>query len=285
VKHLDEQEIAVLIEGRVGKEERARFLKHLAECETCFAVYSETLQYVEEEKKSKLSVLPAIGIRRRISQSAAAFVQSRPLRLAAVSLMLILLVVWIGIKEHRQVKVEKAQLNHIEERFIENDNGVHAFSTSRNIAAAALKAGLMVETLSILIDIGDDKLTTEIIFRLKKILEILFEKKIDRYILESNLLDGNKLQTLIKQIKKQVETQHYRELFQLGRFIEKCINRSFYGKVPKPVEIKKYLEIALKNESNIPIGVMRKMKQLRSTLDSEQIRMICEGMEDVLLSL
>ena len=72
MKHLEEEDIARIIEGNVDEDEREKYMKHISRCETCFEIYSETLKYAEEEKKEPREVvLPQPGaIVRRIFQSA-----------------------------------------------------------------------------------------------------------------------------------------------------------------------------------------------------------------------
>ena len=53
MKHLEDEDIARMIEGKISKKERENFLKHLSQCETCLTLYSETLKFVEEDKKEK----------------------------------------------------------------------------------------------------------------------------------------------------------------------------------------------------------------------------------------
>ncbi len=49
--HLEDEDIARLIDGKLGKEEQEQFLKHLSQCDDCLTIYTETLKFVEQEKR------------------------------------------------------------------------------------------------------------------------------------------------------------------------------------------------------------------------------------------
>lgn len=51
MKHLSDEDIARLIDGKTGKKERAAFLKHISDCEDCLTIYTETLEFIEAEKQ------------------------------------------------------------------------------------------------------------------------------------------------------------------------------------------------------------------------------------------
>lgn len=51
--HPSDVELAAYIDGALGKEEANRVMEHLASCESCFEVYSETLRFQLDESPQK----------------------------------------------------------------------------------------------------------------------------------------------------------------------------------------------------------------------------------------
>lgn len=51
MKHLSDEDIARLIDGKPGKKEREAFLEHISDCDDCLTIYTETLKFIESEKQ------------------------------------------------------------------------------------------------------------------------------------------------------------------------------------------------------------------------------------------
>jgi len=54
--HLNDSEIARLIDDRIKPEERDQYLKHISTCENCFEVYTETIKSLEKEEVKKPAI-------------------------------------------------------------------------------------------------------------------------------------------------------------------------------------------------------------------------------------
>ncbi len=52
-KHLSYEEKAKLIDGKLGGEERERYLKHISECEECFEILSDSVNLMEKIKNQE----------------------------------------------------------------------------------------------------------------------------------------------------------------------------------------------------------------------------------------
>ena len=56
MKHLTDEDIARMIDGKIDKQEREDFLHHFSQCHECLALYTETLKFIGAEKQKPAPV-------------------------------------------------------------------------------------------------------------------------------------------------------------------------------------------------------------------------------------
>jgi len=80
-----DEDLAAYIDGTLGKAESQRIKEHLADCEECFAVYIETLQFqVDSEATPDANVVPFPARERRVPKLPVWFLAAAALLLVAL---------------------------------------------------------------------------------------------------------------------------------------------------------------------------------------------------------
>lgn len=259
MKHLEDEDIARLIEGNVGKEERERFLKHLSECDACLGVYTETLKIFQDEF-TDLKVID--GSPRPRYSSHTLF---KPFALAASVLILITLsFVLYNIFSNN---IKKVKIQHLLDSYAET--GVQAFTSHGDEISAAVRVGIFSEDMTLLIDVSsDDPLKAKVSRLLGTQLEVL---DIDR---EPADIDG---------IRQTMEGYKLSRLFRFGCFVERTILSTFENKLPRQADIETYRQIAA--SYHLPPGVLKSLDKLNPGASIEQIRDACKNIKDIFLAL
>ncbi|NIM10423.1 MAG: hypothetical protein GTO45_00400 [Candidatus Aminicenantes bacterium] len=289
MKHLGDEDIARMIEGTISKKEREHFLKHLSECNSCFNVYTETLKFVEKEKKSKhvlkSPVLDKTAVRRYWLDIRTLFKNRRPVLVPAfAALIIILLMVPFLLNYLHHRGIENNKMVYIEKIVEEIENrGVHAFSGSKGEIYAALRAGIFVEDLSLVVNAGrKEELKTKITKTLSRQLEVFASKK-SPLLLELANIEKKNVETVVKRISELFQSHSYSELFRFGRFVEQSILSTYENKTPKQEDIEKYQRILQKYEDTLPLGVFRELKKLETASRIEENRNICIAIKELFI--
>ncbi len=290
MKHLEDEDIARFVDGRVNRDEREEFLNHFSQCETCFEAYTDALHFMEEQKRSKTyRDFPIFKALRAVSFKEIAGVFSRRRVYVPALALLVLVLVLVPLVKQMITgdKITRAKLHYIEES-IKNagEPAAYSFSPSKDKEmiqiTAALRAGFFCEDLHTALN-SDAKqdLVVEIIHRLSGELRKILGGASDTLI---PLLPGIRKENfpaLVEQIQRRLGTRALSGLFSFGRFVEGAILSTFENKCPAKKDVEKYRAIAQK--SGLPAGVLKDLNRLANAADVMECREICRDIKEVFL--
>jgi hypothetical protein len=280
MRHLEDEDIARLIDGNISKKERETFLKHLSECETCLSVYSETLKFIEEDEK-KIPFTEKIKIpAQRFWQTIETIIPKKVLIPATAALIIILLMVPFVLNERHQRRIKNAQVEFIAKSFEEMET--YPFSPSKDEIVAAVRTGTFVEDLSLLVNTGEKELKMKIVKKLNGELKKFISEKssFPQYLVN---IDRKNYETIVQNIRALIEKRSLSELFQFGCFVEHSILSTYENKTPNQEDIDKYQRIAHKYKGKLPIGVFKELKKLKPTIVKEKSKSICIAIKQIFL--
>jgi hypothetical protein len=286
MKHFNPEELARFAEGKVKDSEQETFIRHLAECGECFKAYSDTLKFIEEEYKKKFTLkfpnLEKIKTAlHRFWKDMRTLVRNRRPVLVPVfaALIIVLLMVPLYLNILHEKKVETAKIQQIG-MDIENI-GSRGFAPSGNKPVAALRAGIFVEDLTLVVNAsGNEDLKTKITKILGSQLEILIGKE-NPLLKELTVIEKKTLPGIVQRIPDLLGQRSYSELFSFGRFIEHSLLLFFENKLPPQSDIEKYLTIA--REHGLPRGVLRNLEKLKATKNVEHGKKYCTAIKNIFL--
>ncbi len=293
MKHFKAEEIARFAEGHVVKSEQEEFIAHLAACERCFKAYTDTVKFLEVENKNRFaSKFPGLvkiknalpGFWRDILIPFKTFKTGKPLLIPSLAILIILLLGGPYVfKTLRHSRIEKAQFQQIE-RDIENMEA-RGFGPSRSEVFAAVRLGIFLEDLSLLVHSGSNReLESQIIDRLSSELKPVAGSSNP---LIDNLPDTNRanFKEILKAIRELMERRALDEFFRFGGFLEHAILSSYANESPKPGDIDKYGEIARKYSLQFPPGVLKEWEKLNASPTNKKTREIFCDVKEIFLSL
>ncbi len=271
MKHLDDEDIAGLIDGTVNKKERKTFLKHLSQCKDCLTVYSETLKFIEDEKAVRVPFGEKLKITLQgVWESMGTLVPIKILIPTAAALVFILLITPILLNQLRQTGIRNHQVEFIAGRVTKTES--YALAPSNDEVYAAVRAGIFVEDLSLLVNISKEKeLKTKVAGMLSSQLELFDteEKSLSR---DAAHIEKKNFESVVQRIRELLENRSLYGPFQLGRFVEQSILSTFEGKIPGPEVVEEFLQIARKYETKFPVGVFKELNQMKKSTESLEIR-------------
>lgn len=272
MKHLEDEDIARMIDGTISKKERETFLKHLSECDTCLSVYSETLKFIEDEEKEKEKIpfIEKIKILiRRFWHVTETIFPKKVLIPATAALIFILIITPILVNHFHQQEIRNAQAGFIADRIMDMESA--NFAPSEDETYAAVRAGIFVEDLSLVVQTsGKQELRKKIAGRLNDELKILFKSEAASLFPDLEHIEKKDLEKVVQHIRELLEKRALSELFQLGRFVEQIILSTFADEPPQPEDIQKYLLIARKHQ--LPVGISKDLENLGKSTKAGEIR-------------
>jgi len=252
MRHLDDEDIAGLIDGTINKKDRETFLKHLSECKECLTVYSETLKFIEDEKAEKVPFGETLKMTfRRFSDSMNALVPKVVwIPTAAAVVIALALGIFLLINPPGD-DIRNARVQFIADSFKQMD-ALYTFSPANNKTNAAVRTGFLIEELLTLTTSGNnEELKHNINNRLQAELKTLFGST----IFPSAELD----------IERRLKEQSLYDLYSLGRFIERSALDTFENKSSGQKEMDTYLKIAQAHD--LPPGFFKRFRNV-STVES-----------------
>jgi hypothetical protein len=289
MKHLEDEDIARMIEGKISKKERETFLRHLSECNACFDVYTETLTFVEKERKKKtiLQLPEPVKVTGHLFLQGTRnlFKTRRPVLVPAfAALIIIVLIMPFLLKYVLHRGIENNKIGYIKNSLMEIENrGVHAFSGSKGEIYAALRAGIFVEDLYLVVNAdGNEELKTKIIKMLSRQLNTFGIQK-SALSPELENVERKNVEAVVNRIRELIEKRSLADLFRFGRFVEHSILSTYENKIPKPEDIEKYGRTLRKYEGTLPRGVFRELKKLKPATGVEESKTICIAIKEILL--
>lgn len=283
MKHLDDEDIAMMIDGRISKGERECFWEHLFQCDACLMVYNESLNFVDQEDKKKFFLKkPNPGkITERFWKTAKTTLASKELiPMYAVLFIAIILLPFLLIKENARVKYIEKSIRALKSR------GIHSFTSSNNLEYAAVRAGIFAEELSLLVEYGGkEDLKGKIADKLVNELRIIFKAEINSLLPDLVQIEERTFETVIRNIKYMLGQQLVGELFQFGRFVEQSILGSFNDKLPSFGKVKKYCQlIGHGYNERLPAGVLKELNKFTSDTGIRESNDIFLNIKEIFLS-
>lgn len=251
MRHLDDEDIAGLIDGTIGKKERESFLTHLSQCDDCLTVYSETLKFVEDEKAGEKAV--SVPVPRFWERLGAIF--PKPLLIPAAAVLLIAVAVgiylFIGPSGN---EIQKARVRFITRSFEEMTNN-YTLSPGTDKISAAVRAGFIVEDLYVLADSGDSETD-------KTLNGLLKELRAEQEIISGIKPETGDIHETVKALERDIAANSLSTSYTLGRFIERSALDTFENKRPAKEEMEKYITIAA--EHPLPEGLVVRFRKIMS---------------------
>jgi hypothetical protein len=283
MKHLEDEDIGRLLDGTLSKQERHLFLAHLSQCKTCLTLYSETLKFMGDEEKNKPRL--EFPVPRKITVTTLRHAICSILTIkkygwagwALAALLIILIMGHFLVTEFSRTKIKNAQIEYIENR-IEN-TGSSAFFPSRGKIFTAVRIGIFVEDLSMLMKTNEKKeLRLKTHRLLSREIKQLIEEK-DSLFQELAHLDKKNFPAVVQHLRDVLEKRSLIEPFGLGRFLEQSIFAAYENKIPGMGEIEKYRQIAIKYE--LPPGVDKRLNQLKTITAAQEGRDLFTEMVEI----
>lgn len=286
MKHFEPEELARFVEGKVKEAEQETFIKHLAECGECFKAYTDTLKFIEEEYKKRFTLkFPGLekikmALHRFRQDMRAWFRNRRPVLVPVFAAsIIVLLIVPYFLNTLHEKRIENAKLQQIG-LDIENI-GTQGFAPTGNKPAAALRAGIFVEDLTLVVNAGgNEDLKRKITKMLGSQLKI-FTGAENPLLRELEDIEKKNLPGLVQRIQDLLKHRSLVELFRFGRFLEHSLLLTFEKKLPTPGDLEKYLTIA--REQDLPQGVLKNLEELRTTKSVEQSKKYCIAIKNIFL--
>jgi len=282
MEHLEDEDIARMIDGTIGKRERERFLEHLSGCDLCLSVYNESLKFVEQEGKEKFVLkMPNLGgiVDRFWQPVKSIFAVRRLIPVYAVLLIVVVLLPFL-LKENAQVEYIDDSAALLESR------GVYSFVGSNNEMYAAVRAGIFTEELSLLVDYGGkEDLRGKIAARLFNELKVLFNDEAVSLLPDPAHLEEESFDMVVRGIGTMLEKRSLAGLFRFGRFVEQGILASVDGKRPLAEEIERYRRlVAGEYNDKLPPGVLKELNKFGAVTGINESKEILTGIKDIFLA-
>ena len=283
MKHLDDEDIALMIDGRVSKEARERFLKHLFQCDTCFKIYNESLNFIEQEDKKKIFFkMPNHGkIADQFWQPTKTMLANKGLiPVYTVFLIAIILLPFLLIKDNSRIEYIEKSIAGLK------SNESHYFMSSNNLVYAAVRTGIFTEELLCLSKYsGEENLKGEVVHRLVNELRVIFKTEVDSLLPDLVYTEEGAFETAVWHIKHMLDQQLLGEFFQFGRFVEQSIFSSFNNKLPCLERVGKYRQlIVYKYHKKLPVGVLKELNKFSGATRIRESNDIFMNIKEIFLS-
>ena len=148
--------------------------------------------------------------------------------------------------------------------------GSSAFSNSQGKVFTAVRIGIFVEDLSMLMKTDEkEELLLKIHRLLSREIKLLVEEK-NSIFQELAHLDKKNFPAGVQRLRDVLEKHSLVEPFGLGRFLEHSIFAAYENKIPGLGEIEKYRQIAIKYK--LPPGVYKRLSRLKTTTAAQESR-------------
>lgn len=283
MEHLEDEDIARMIDGKINKRERERFLEHLSGCNMCLTIYNESLKFVMQESKKKFFLkMPNLGgiIDRFWQPAKTIFTSKQLIPVYAVLLIGIILLPFLLLKENAQVHYIEESMSSLE------ISGIHTFSSPHDPVYAAVRAGILMEDLSLLVDYGGkEDLKEKIIQGLINELKVIFNGEADSLLPDLVHVEEGTVETVIQRIQSMLKQRSLVELFQFGSFIEQSILVSFENNLPRQEEVEKYRKlIAREYKDKLPEGILKELNKFNGGIGIKESNDIFINIKEIFLS-
>lgn len=289
ITHLKDEEIGRLIDGNLEKSEREEFLKHMSQCESCLSIYSQTLKFLEDDKKNSVEVKPPVfGESPLLNfwKAVQGIVSQKKYRFAGVALLILIIGIPLFIKLFSPASSENDRVLYIERVSDELFNrGICTFTGADNPYYSSVRAGIFVEDISVLINISDKKdLRKMLVDLLNKELIILGGEQ-STLVRSADDLETHSYKPYLRNIKYFLEKCPEKDLFRFGGILERSILDIVNGSRNFKDDITRYISIFDQNyKGKVPQGVLKDLKKLNSNVPVTRVKEILIGIKQVYIA-
>jgi tetratricopeptide (TPR) repeat protein len=279
--HLKVEEISRFAEGNANKAERERFMEHIAQCEDCRIAYSATLEFVESERVKKkclkLPGTPKIKIPPFLHSIGDILAKKRLVTAFSAITVIITGVILFNIYSNMSYSEMYKQQREIF-RGNEVKNEFSAFDDILMGNFRAVRAGIFVEDLFLMLKNSDEKNMENTLALLNKELKLLLRDNYNKLFPAPVKAKEKELKKVVLVINESCE-KSLTEAFQFGCFVEKTIFNTFKAKCADKDEVMRFLKIAEKNTFHR--DVIENLKRVNDITDIEKYRKIFLDIRDI----
>jgi len=225
--HLDDENIAKLIDGKASQIEKKEYLDHISNCEECFEIYSDSIKSLRNLKSKNIMFLSLLQSRKYISL------------LAASILIFVVGIFYITKSEINITGTTIKTTNYIKSNLLKyGDSSSYGFTQNETVFFNVVRLGIMAVDIESLSSAKKNKIFLELKDLIKEdLIKIDKALLINREILISNKLNPK----IIIEIKK----MKYMEYYIFGRILEKTIFEAIEGRFPLRNNIEKLENIVI----------------------------------------
>ena len=263
--HLDDENIAKLIDGKASQIEKKEYLDHISNCEECFEIYSDSIKSLRNLKSKNIMFLSLLQSRKYISL------------LAASILIFVVGIFYITKSEINITGTTIKTTNYIKSNLLKyGDSSSYGFTQNETVFFNVVRLGIMAVDIESLSSAKKNKIFLELKDLIKDdLIKIDKALLINREILISNKLNPK----IIIEIKK----MKYFEYYKFGRILEKAILETIEGKTPIKEKIKQ-LEGIVINKTIFPMKTRTYIKDIAKYNDIKTIKKKLESIKSFFLN-
>jgi hypothetical protein len=274
--HLKEEDMARMVQGNIGRKERKKFLAHMAECDSCSKIFSETLKFFEEEERmeERPVAAPAIPRYRLVLE----FLFRKPVLVPAFGAALVVLIVFLVPLIFNNGSYTDTQVQDITDRFL-SPKSIYSFNGSPDKIFSAVRAGIFIEVLPVLKDTAKTKEQEEAAGKIsgKLVIQLGNIAKVEVDRLFPDPKDVGRIEEAVKKVETFMERHTLSGPFRFGRFLERSVFDTFKEKRPDRADIDTFRQMS--RELDLPPGVFKGLDKLETTTAYDEIRNICKDIE------
>lgn len=267
MRHIDDNDISRMIDGNVSRRERESFQKHLAQCDECLTVYSESLKFRDagDDEGIALKRTTLFSMEKLVAAS-----------IVVLAVLLGLFFLFQGSGKQNKNEAIKLLTRLCKERL---DSDIHSFMPSKKKLFVLVRLGILWEDLSAIVrKPGQKELRKTIQSMLAGHIELITGVKHPLRDAIANV-DSESIQGVESRIVRWMNQENYIHWFRFGCFLERCVFRTFDNELPPLQEIEGYRTLAEAN--GLPQGVTNKLKILQNITDSVLFRDICLNIAEI----
>lgn len=276
--HLKEEDIARIVQGNISKKERRKFLEHIAECDSCSKMFSETLKFFEEEERMQEYPVTeqALPRYRKVLKT----LLKKTVLVTFFGTTLIILVLFLILFIFDNSGCTDSQLQDVTERFL-SPKSIYNFNGSPDIIFSAVRAGIFIEVLPILKDKAKTKEQEEAAGKIgsKLVIQLSNISKLEAGRLFPIPGDVEKDEEVLETVETFMESYTLSGPFSFGRFLERNALDTLKEEQPDPADIDTFRQMSRKLE--LPPGVFKGLDMLKTTTAYDEIRNICKDIEEI----
>lgn len=268
--HLEDEEIARLIDGSVSKKERELYLNHLSRCDSCLTVYNESLAFIQQEESAEeVSLKPStvtIVVNNYWEKIKNLFKQSG-YQLAAVVLLLLIFIP--AASKFIFPGSNQLIINSLEIDYLEKNIEYRGSPDPKYRKYSYIRTGIIYEDLLFLLDTsGNQTLKTEILKRLTSELRLISTGTVPSYQFLAHM-EKQKLIEYLSKLPTQFKELSFATLFAFGRFLEQDYMDTFRGNKTQTENFERFFSIIQEPGFDLSQDILEGLTLLKKSEDKK----------------